>query len=158
MKRNIITLIILLIVLGTILYILPMFAREKTPLPPKVKTTTTSTSNETNPDQEPREPKELTLTAKANIPAQGLGITIAPLEIIEDSRCPSDVVCIQAGTVRARVKITNPGGERALVLALGKPVSSAHETVELIQVLPEARSEVPIRTNEYRLVFKVTVF
>ena len=45
------------------------------------------------------------LKTRLNESAGGLGIRVTPLEILEDSRCASDVVCIQAGTVRLRASV-----------------------------------------------------
>ena len=101
---------------------------------------------------------EITLTAKENNPATGLGVTIAPIEVVEDSRCPVDenIRCIQAGTVRVRTKIINTNGERVLIFTIGTPIVSKTETIELVEVLPDARAEVPIVINEYRFIFKIT--
>ncbi|OHA81476.1 MAG: hypothetical protein A2675_03320 [Candidatus Yonathbacteria bacterium RIFCSPHIGHO2_01_FULL_51_10] len=106
----------------------------------------------------PEELSEINLTAGINESTSGLGITIAPLEVVEDSRCPTDenIRCIQAGTVRVRTKVTDASGDRTLVFALGNSVTSSAETIELTSVLPEARAAIPIRLNEYRFVFKVT--
>ena len=96
--------------------------------------------------------------AKINKPASGLGVTIAPMEVVEDSRCPVDenIRCIQAGTVRVSAKITSGLGKGEIIFKLNTPITTEAERVELIQVLPDARAEVPIVINEYRFIFKIT--
>ena len=155
-KKDLIALLVLIAALTLIAYMLS--SRVPSSLAPTGTTTTTNgnTAPEIVPTA-PAEPSEITLTAKENKPASGIGITIAPIEVVEDSRCPTDenIRCIQAGTVRVRTKVTNINGERILVFTIGMPVASKTETVELIEVLPAARAEVPILANEYRFVFKV---
>lgn len=43
------------------------------------------------------------------------------MEVLEDSRCPKDVVCVWAGQARVKVNISGPGlDEQELELTLGK--------------------------------------
>lgn len=156
MKKDLAALLVLVAILTLIVYVLsPRMA--SVPSPTETTTTTENSVLETVPNIPPSL-SEVTITAKANKPATGLGVTIAPIEVVEDSRCPVDenIRCIQAGTVRVRAKVTNTNGERVLVFTLGTPVASKTETIELIEVLPSARAEVPIVANEYRFMFKIT--
>lgn len=64
--------------------------------------------------------------AASEITMVGLGesarlgdVTVRPLAILEDSRCPQDVQCIWAGRVRLRVAISGVPGEPEMVL--GEP-------------------------------------
>ena len=156
MKKDLLALVILIGILAFAVYFLGTWTLSS-PVP--IETATTTTGNptpETTPNI-PTEPSEVTIMAKINKPASGLGVTIAPMEVVEDSRCPVDenIRCIQAGTVRVRTKVTNINGERILVFTVGMPIASKTETIELVEVLPGARAEVPIVINEYRFVFKV---
>lgn len=151
-KADITIIIALIVILAGILYF-KGGDEPATPIPEKP--TATSTTGGGNSNGTETEAKDATITAKVNAPASAIGVSIAPLEIIEDSRCPSDVVCIQAGTVRVRVKITDPNGERVLIAVLNTPIPSAYATITLTEVEPEARAEIPIRTNEYRLKFEI---
>ena len=157
MKKDLIALFVLITTLALIVYVLPSHA----PLPPIPAETTTMTRGNPAPETVPVTPVELseiTITAKENNPATGIGVTLAPIEVVEDSRCPTDenIQCIQAGTVRVRTKVTNMNGERILVFTIGTPIASKTETTELLEVLPGARAEVPIVINEYRFIFKIT--
>lgn len=154
MKKDLTALLVLIAVLILIAYILSPRS-PGVPSPAQTPPPTNGNSvSETTPNT-PVEPSEITITAKINNPTSGLGVTIAPIEVVEDSRCPSDVVCIQAGTVRVRVKITDPNGERVLIAVLNTPIPSAYAATTLTEVEPEARAEIPIRTNEYRLKFEI---
>lgn len=157
MKKDLIALVVLIAILTLVAYVLSLRA-PSAPAPTETSTTMSGNSIPKTVPDIPAEPSEITLTAKTNNPASGLGVTIAPIEVVEDSRCPVDenIRCIQAGTVRVRTKITNANGERILIFTIGAVVTSKTETIELIEVLPFARAEVPIVTNEYRFVFKVT--
>ena len=43
------------------------------------------------------------------------------LEQVQDSRCPSDVICVTAGSAEATFTLTNPnGGSKTLTLCLGE--------------------------------------
>lgn len=86
----------------------------------------------------------------------GVGITVIPLELVEDSRCATDVVCIQAGTVRVRVKIQSDAGEQESILTLGTPFPIQGAVVILTSVLPAPNSKVQIKPSDYRFTFKVT--
>ncbi len=86
----------------------------------------------------------------------GLGVTITPLAVIEDSRCAIDVVCIQAGTVRVRATLVSGLGTATQVFELNKPVTTEAEIVELIAVAPAPRSSVTIPAGDYRFIFKIT--
>src|SRR6185437_3005515 len=48
----------------------------------------------------------VTLQAKIGQTISGLGVTITPMKVLEDSRCPVDVECIQAGTVRIDAELS----------------------------------------------------
>ena len=49
-------------------------------------------------------------------------VVVTPLRIEEDSRCPTGVQCIQAGTVRVAVRIAKSGARREAVADLGQSI------------------------------------
>lgn len=79
------------------------------------------------------------------------GLRVRPLALVEDSRCPAEVRCIQAGTVRVSVAI---GGDRE-TLALAEPWPVAGRFITLSAVEPEARADTPRAPADYRLRFTV---
>jgi hypothetical protein len=48
------------------------------------------------------------------------GLSVRALRLVEESRCPASVQCIQAGTVRLAVRLGGNGGTRETVLRLGQ--------------------------------------
>lgn len=82
-------------------------------------------------------------------------VSITPLEVLEDSRCPVDVQCIWAGTVRLRATLASGLGTADQVFPLGETITTEVEEVTLVEVRPAPRSTVTIKDSEYRFVFKV---
>ena len=90
--------------------------------------------------------------------ARFVGLDVEPLRIEEDSRCPTGVQCIQAGTVRLLVRIEDRSGEREATLTLGKPVAlAAGGWLSLAAVCPYPRHPERIAGAAYRftLAFRV---
>lgn len=89
--------------------------------------------------------------------ASALGVHITPREILEDSRCPTDVECIQAGTVRLRTSISFGNGPSEYELELsGASIVGDEREVRLIHVAPEPVSAKRIETSEYTFTFEIT--
>lgn len=82
-------------------------------------------------------------------------ISITPLEVIEDSRCPAGVMCIQAGTVRLRVKLKAGSLETEQILTLAKSVLFTGKQVTLSSVEPAARVDVSSEDRKYVFNFQV---
>jgi len=87
------------------------------------------------------------------ITVNGVGIT--PLSLVSDSRCPSDVECIWAGTVTIKAKLEKGGNTQEVVLDLGKPVTFANQEVTLSSVSPEIKQTVGIKITDYIFTFFV---
>lgn len=83
------------------------------------------------------------------------GIQVIPLEIIEDSRCPVGVQCIQAGTVRIRTLLKADNKEVERIFELDKPVQTAKTQITLMRVEPETRASDKINLREYRFYFEI---
>jgi len=82
------------------------------------------------------------------------GTTIGVLDLVEDSRCPADVQCIQAGTVRVRVSI-DPY-DKDFTFTLGKPLVVGNATITLISVTPAQKyAKQTIQPSDYRFTFTV---
>jgi hypothetical protein len=82
------------------------------------------------------------------------GTLIGVLELVEDSRCPVDVQCIWAGTVRVRVSINSYN--RDFVFTLGQPQVVGSTTITLASVIPaEKNSKKTVPLGDYRFIFTV---
>ncbi len=101
--------------------------------------------------------KSLILEAKIGETKSGLGVSVTPISIVEDSRCPSDVTCIQAGTVRVKIKILSGLGESEMIATLnGTPITTEVEQIELVEVTPYPNSKTKINTPDYVLKLKIS--
>lgn len=105
------------------------------------------------PEPTPGSVVEVTVALGQSISA--LGIRLAPLSIIEDSRCPTDVACIQAGTVRLSATYTDNAGTLSSVFPLGERISEEAAYVTLVRVTPEKVFTTPFESSEYRFTFRV---
>lgn len=83
------------------------------------------------------------------------GPRVTPLELVEDSRCPADVQCVQAGRVVVRTKIHLGGSDLKRDLTLGEPVGIADGALELVSVEPDPPSAgSQPEPGEYRFTFR----
>jgi hypothetical protein len=97
-----------------------------------------------------------TLKVSLNTKSVVQGISITPVEVVEDSRCPVDVTCIQAGTVRVRSNIILVGGaQSSATFVLNTPQKVGPLTVTLTEVTPTKRSTVTVAPGDYRFTFIV---
>jgi hypothetical protein len=82
-------------------------------------------------------------------------VSIMPESVTQDSRCPEDVQCIQAGTVEVRATLTSALGTDERDFTLGEPVTTEAEAVTLVKVTPAKNSKTTIAESAYRFTFKV---
>lgn len=64
------------------------------------------------------------------------GPKVRPDRVIEDSRCPSDVQCIQAGRLVLRVTVLGGGWSKQMDLTLGVPALVADGMLTLVDATP----------------------
>jgi hypothetical protein len=83
-----------------------------------------------------------------------VGLTVSPQEIISDSRCPSDVECVWAGTVEVRTTFATPTAHGEQVLTLGKPQIFGEYTITLTEVFPIKTAEA-ISQSDYTFTFLI---
>lgn len=84
-----------------------------------------------------------------------LGLTVLPITLMEDSRCPEGVQCIQAGTVKVQTQIIGGMGPSVMVMEMGKPITTEAEEVTLQEVTPAPTTGTQITKPEYVFVFEV---
>ncbi|MBY0376899.1 hypothetical protein K2P96_02915 [Patescibacteria group bacterium] len=83
------------------------------------------------------------------------GIHLTPLEVVSDSRCPTDVKCIWAGTVTLRTLLENGADSSTVNLGLGTPFSFSGKSVTLTKVTPDKQSQKTISQSQYKFEFEV---
>jgi hypothetical protein len=84
------------------------------------------------------------------------GLTVTFLEVTEDSRCPSDAICVRAGHATVLVKFERDGqdlGEYSLSLGEGRENETAATmdgyTVKLVRLDPYPVSTSATQPGEY---------
>jgi len=83
-------------------------------------------------------------------------VNLTPISVDEDSRCPSGVECIWAGTVRAKVLVEPAGADHAVFATLGQPLGVDGGTLLLEQVTPQRGSTAQIPPNHYSFTLRYT--
>jgi hypothetical protein len=96
----------------------------------------------------------LLLETRIGATSTAADITIAP-NALQDSRCPVDVKCVQAGTVRVRTTLGVGTSTHAQEFVLGKPSVQAGVIITLVSVSPEKESKKMTPGRDYRFVFKI---
>jgi hypothetical protein len=99
-----------------------------------------------------------TVTVEAKVGQKIVPIkeSITVLEVIEDSRCPHGVQCIQAGTVRVRAQVGSGSGTSVEIFKVGDTVTTESESMTLVSVRPEKEAGHTITLAEYSFIFRVT--
>jgi hypothetical protein len=85
--------------------------------------------------------------------AKALGVTVTPHEVVEDSRCPVDVNCIWAGTVKVRATLSSDYGTVDQVFELGTPVTTTAQSVTLERVAPDKHQGTTLSPGDYVFYF-----
>lgn len=96
-----------------------------------------------------------TVEAKINKKVAAGTLSLTVLEVVEDSRCPTDVQCIQAGTVRIKVLLSSGLGEGEITMALNTPITTEAEEITLVSVTPAKLSTHTTTASEYTFTFKI---
>jgi hypothetical protein len=95
------------------------------------------------------------IETRINQGGSALNVTVTPLTVIEDSRCPANANCIQAGTVRIRAILESGLGSAPHTFELDNPITTEAEEVTLVRVEPASQAGVKINNSEYIFYFEV---
>lgn len=77
-----------------------------------------------------------------------------PVRLVEDSRCPLTVQCVQAGRLIVSTYLEGEGWRETVPLTLGEPYTVGGSTITLVSGRPEKWNERRRPRNEYRFVFE----
>ncbi len=84
------------------------------------------------------------------------GIIVKFNSLVQDSRCPVDVYCIQAGTVKISADLVNGTYRETKILSLSdSPYSFLGYQVSITSVNPVRQSGKEILVNQYKVTFHV---
>lgn len=81
-------------------------------------------------------------------------LTATPVRLVEDSRCPLAVQCVQAGRLIVSTRLEGEGWSETVPLTLGEPYAVQGSTVTLVSGRPEKWNDRRRPRNEYRFVFE----
>jgi peptidoglycan hydrolase-like protein with peptidoglycan-binding domain len=82
---------------------------------------------------------------------------ITPLEVVEDSRCPTGVYCIQAGKVVVRTKIRSYDALQILNIVSDQPVTAVDGyRISITDVQPIRRSGFNINQSDYIITYQIS--
>jgi hypothetical protein len=98
------------------------------------------------------------IDVKLNESKKAFGVNINPVSVEEDSRCPADVQCIQAGTVRVQAMVTARGETttQPVTFELNVPMTVGLDQVTLVAVEPQTHSDSQIAEGDYVFSFAIT--
>jgi hypothetical protein len=96
------------------------------------------------------------VSTKINQRVNGYSEMITPTAVIEDSRCPRDVQCIQAGTVRISLKLENTEGVMISSIGLGQTIETKTEKITFYSVGPDKISTTVIKRGDYIFVLQIS--
>ena len=85
-------------------------------------------------------------------------MTVRFVELVEDSRCPTDTNCIWAGNAKIKVRLTRNGRSRVVMLETnGSDKSQSFEgyEIKLTDLTPHPRSNIRINRNGYIAILQV---
>lgn len=94
-------------------------------------------------------------TVKVGQQAVFLRNSITVTKVTEDSRCPDNVQCIQAGTVKIELQSVTELGTKTDILELGKEFSLGSEKVTFTGITPNAKAGVTVNPEEYVITLTV---
>lgn len=88
------------------------------------------------------------------------GLTVVFNGVTDDSRCPIDALCVQAGDANVHITLTTGGVGSQYTLTVNKAdtkrVLYRDFQVELATLQPSPRSAVTIQPSAYRATFTIT--
>ena len=84
------------------------------------------------------------------------GVKVTFNHIVSDSRCPTDVQCIQAGSVTANVTLQGELDTETVDISSQQPHVFGKHQVAIVRISPERKNSAPFDTSSYRIVFAVT--
>jgi len=83
------------------------------------------------------------------------GVKITLNKIVGDSRCPIDVVCIQAGNVVADVTLQSNTDKETRDMVSNKKIPFDSFQISIEKVIPQSKSTETINPQDYIITFKV---
>ena len=110
------------------------------------------------PQHDVRLDERVTLAIGEEAVVASASLRVLFMEVVEDSRCPTQVTCVWEGRARVSLLVTQAGAEHAVVLHAppGSPraVEVGGYRVEVQDLLPVPETSEGVEADRYRLVLK----
>ena len=84
-------------------------------------------------------------------------LSVRFLELVDDSRCPTDVNCVWAGNAKIKVRVRGNGRSHDLTLDTNGPNQAGTAegySIKLVGLTPTPRSNIRINRNGYVATFE----
>jgi hypothetical protein len=84
-------------------------------------------------------------------------LSVRFVELVEDSRCPTDTNCIWAGNAKIKIRVSKNGRSHDLTLDTNGPNQAAIAegySIKLMSLVPEPRSNIRVNRNGYVAMFE----
>ena len=81
------------------------------------------------------------------------GLYVRPIAVVEDSRCPTNVMCVWAGRLVVRSEDRGGSWRRTLDLELAKPQPVADGAIRLVAAEPSKMAGTAVDPRSYRFTF-----
>lgn len=81
------------------------------------------------------------------------GLSVRPLQVLEDSRCPQNARCVWAGRLIVRTEVIGGSWRQTRDLELGKPQHIADGSLTLVSGIPEKTAGAETDPRAYRFTF-----
>ena len=83
-------------------------------------------------------------------------LSVRFVELVDDSRCPTDTNCVWAGNAQIKIRVTKNGRSHDLTLDTNGPnqmVKTEGYSIKLVDLTPHPRSNIRINRNGYVATF-----
>ena len=151
MKKTIIVVVIVLIVIALFWLVFKLGVQN-------LLQNNGSTTTQTNPPTGgniPPSTSGTTVAAKLGETITLSGVTGTLKELLQDSRCPIGVQCIQAGTVKVKVHFSYGLLSQDATLTLNEPFTMYGHSITLVGVKPAKTAGVTIAPADYVFTFSI---
>lgn len=95
------------------------------------------------------------VTLRVGESARFSGMSLKLLSVTDESRCPTGVKCIWAGTVKAKVRIVSGMGTSTATIEIGKTFTTEAEQITVVSVSPYPKPGEQISQSSYAVTFNV---
>lgn len=91
---------------------------------------------------------------KLGQPVALAGLTLTPMTVVEDSRCPINARCVWAGRIVVTTSVDGAGWSENANLILGEPQQVRGTRVALVSAEPGRMAGQDTAMDDYRFVFE----